>query len=239
MKRLAAALSTSMLLGLCVALPARHSSAQDTSVSPVQDSVRAQLEAQQNAAAQTAQTYREKDNAALLKLLSEQSVAKKEPFNSLAFRELKGRRDVDPAALASIVRQTDNGDALLPLLLLRRLNEADYRELPPELRAKVLTDALQAEVTFNAWGLPGFYQEDAAKALIDTGLSAVPALRRMLTDTRPALVFGSKEYMMFKRYQFRLCDYALYYLEKIQGNADFVMPVSVDERDALIRAMLK
>ena len=107
------------------------------------------------------------------------------------------------------------------------------------MRAKVLTDALQTAVKFNTWGVPGFYQEDASKALIDIGLSAVPALRRMLMNTRPAPVFGSQEYMVFKRYQFRLCDYALYALEKIQGNPDFVMPVSVDERDALIRQMLK
>ena len=117
MKKLVAALVTSMLLSLCVAVAPRHGWAEDTSVK----SVRAQLEAQQKAAAQTAQTYREKDNATLLKMLAEQSAAKKEPFNSLAFRELKGCRDVDPAALASIVRQTDNGNALLPLLLLRRL----------------------------------------------------------------------------------------------------------------------
>jgi hypothetical protein len=186
---------------------------------------------------QTAQAYRQMDNATLLNKLAEQSTAKREPFNSLAFRELKGRHDVDPAALVSLVRGIDNGNALLPLLLLRRLDERAYLALPPERRATVLTDALQTSVTFNTWGLPGIYLEDASKALIEAGRSAVPALTPMLADTRPAPVFGSKEAMLYRRYQFRLADYALFFVEEIRGNTNFVMPVSVAERDLLIREL--
>jgi hypothetical protein len=57
----------------------------------------------------------------------------------------------------------------------------------------------------------------------------------MLSDHRPAPVFGSQEAMMYERYNYRLCDYALVFLEQIEGNTKFRMPVSVADRDALIK----
>jgi hypothetical protein len=75
--------------------------------------------------------------------------------------------------------------------------------------------------------------------MIEAGKSAESALRRMLSDTRPAPVFGSKGYMEYRRYGYRVCDYALFFLEKIEGNADFRMPMSAAERDALIKGMSK
>jgi hypothetical protein len=238
-KRLNAALFVSLCWIGVVLSPCDNSRAQEATPSEAQQRVKALLEEQQKAAAQTAQTYREMDNAALLKKLAEQSTAKREPFNSLAFRELTRRRDVDAVSLVALVREMGNANALLPLLLLRRVDEKDYLALPAVLRATVLTDALQTSVRFNTWGLPGIYQEDASRAMLEAGAAAVPALRRMLSDARPAPVFGSQEYMLYKRYQFRVSDYALFFLEKIRGNPDFVMPVSVTQRDALVREMLK
>ena len=229
MKKLHACLLAAAVVG--IGLAEREGSAQDGApTASERDRALAQLTTQQQEAARTAQTYHAMDNATLLKRLVEQSTAKQEPFNSLAFRELKGRPDVDPAVLVSLVREMENGNALLPLLLLRR-NKETYLTLPAELRARVLTDALQTSVRFNTWGLPGFYLEDASKALIETGDAAVPVLRGMLSNTSPAPVFGSQEYMLFRRYQFRLCDYALFFLEKIRSNAGFVMPESVAERE--------
>jgi hypothetical protein len=212
--------------------------AQDAAPPRTPEAVRAQLAAHQNAAAQTAQAYRAMDNATLLTKLMAESMAKREAFNSPAYRELQGRRDVDAAALVSSVRQMDNGNALLPLLLLRKLDGPAYFALPAGERAAVLTDALRGAVMFNAWGLPGIYLEDASQALLEAGSSAVPALTRLLSDTRPAPVFGSQQYMVYKRYQFRLCDYALFFLERLRGQEDFIMPAAVDERDRLIREML-
>jgi hypothetical protein len=226
-----------MLLGLCLAGCSRADKDADKSQS--QESAKTQLESLQKIAAQTAQTYKAMDNDALLKKLVEQSTAKREPFNSLAYRELRGRKDVNADALVSLVREMNNGNALLPLLLIRRLNERTYLDMAPELRATVLTDALQTSRTFNTWGLPHAYLEDASKAMLESGESAYPALRRMLSDTRPAPVFGSKEFMEYQRYKYRLCDYALFFLEKMQGNAGFVMPMSVADRDALISGLLK
>lgn len=212
---------------------------QNTDASQAQEKAKAQLESQQRAAAQTTQTYKEMDNAALFEKLVQQSTAQKEPFNSPAYRELSGRKDVSTDSLVSLIRGTNNGNALLPLVLLRKLNNTAYVNLPAELRANVLTDALQKSKMFNTWGLPNFYLEDASKAMLETGSAAIPALKQMLSDTRPAPVFGGQEAMLYQQYQYRLCDYALFFLEKLQGNANFVMPVSVAERDALIRDLLK
>jgi hypothetical protein len=198
-----------------------------------------QLTSQQKIAAQTAQTYHAMDNGALLIKLVEQSKLKREAFNSLAYRELKGRTDVNTDSLVSLIRELKNGDALLPLLLLRKLNEKTYAEVPVELRADVLTDALEQSKTFNTWGLPHLYLEDASRAMLECGKSAEPALRRMLSETRPAPVFGSKESMEYLRYKYRLCDYALFFLKKMQGDTTFVMPLSAADRDSLIKEMLK
>jgi hypothetical protein len=190
-------------------------------------------------AAQTAQTYKNMDIPTLLGKLAEQSAAKKEPFNSLAYRELQGRSDVPADSLVALIHQTNNGNALLPLLLLRKLHEQQYLAIPAEERAAVLTDALQNSKMFNTWGLPHLYLEDASKAMLETGKSAYPALRRMLSDTRPAPVFGSKQFLEYKRYNYRVCDYALFFLEETQGKKEFRMPVSAADRDSLIKEMSK
>lgn len=227
------------LMPLCICLAGCGGGNNRAATSQAQETARAQWEAQQKIAAQTAQTYHAMDKAELLQKLVEQSTAQKQPFNSLAYRELVTRKDVSPDSLLSLVRQMNNGNALLPLLLLRKLNREAYSGLPAELRATVLTDALQNSKVFNTWGLPHAYLEDASKAMLECGPSAYPALKRMLSDTRSAPVFGGQEFMEYQRYKYRLCDYALFFLEKMRGNANFVMPVSAADRDALIKGMLK
>ena len=237
MKKLTTAVSGLMLL--CVCLAGCSDKEKSTALSPDQEKAKAKLESLRAIAAQTAQTYKAMDSATLLKKLVEQSTAKREPFNSLAYRELRGRKDVSADSLVSLVREMHNGNALLPLLLLRKLHEKEYLAIPAEERAIVLTDALKNSKTFNTWGLPHIYLEDASRAMLECGQAAIPALKQMLSDTRPAPVFGSQEYMEYLRYKYRLCDYALFFIEKLQGNAIFRMPVSVAERDSLIEGLLK
>ncbi len=213
-------------------------SRNENSSSPLtadQNVAKTRIEEQMKKATQTAQTYHAMDNPTLLNHLLEQSKALKEPFNSLAYRELKTRSDVDPKALTAMVNQNQNVAGLLPLLLLRKLDNKSYLALSAETRAKILTDALQASKTFNTWGLPGFYLEDASNAMIEAGRSTIPALRSMLRDTRPAPVFGSKEYMLAQRLKYRLCDYALFFLKRAEGDGQFTLPSSPEERDTLIK----
>ena len=204
-----------------------------------QRTAKTRLESQMQEAAKTAQTYHAMDNAALLNHLVEQSKALREPFNSLSFRELKTRTNVDPNALTALVQENQNAGGLLPLLLLREVDNKAYMEVSAEMRAKVLIDSLQASKTFNSWGLPGVYLEDASNAMIEAGQSAVPALKRMLGETRPAPLFGSKEYMLSQQYKYRLCDYALFFVKRIQGDAQFNLPRTSEERDALIKEIGK
>ncbi len=232
--------STATLL-MCMAL-AGCTASKDKNNAPLtadQTSAKTKLESQIQEAAQTTQTYHAMDSTTLLGKLLDQSKAQNEPFNSLAFRELKGRTDVDSKALTTLVTQNANADGLLPLLLLRRLDNKSYLAVPAETRAKILTGALSGSKYFNTWGLPNFYIEEASHAMIESGRAAVPALKRMLSDTRPAPTFGSQEYMIYKQYNYRLCDYALYFLEQINGNSGFRMPVSPADRDTLIKGMSK
>jgi len=198
-----------------------------------------QIAEQQRTAAQTAQTYKAMGNTELLKKLAEQSARKKEPFNSLAYRELKDRKDVSSDSILALIHELKGGDALLPLLLLRHLDAKSYSQLPVESRAEILTSALEQSATFNTWGLPHLYLEDASKALIESGPSAYPALKRMLSVTRAAPVYGSQEHMEYLRYKYRLCDYALFFLKTMQGDKNFAMPPAVADRDTMIQELTK
>jgi hypothetical protein len=232
--------STAALL-LCVALAGCTASKDKTNVPLTADqtSAKTKLESQMQDAAQTTQAYHAMDSTTLLGKLLDQSKAQNEPFNSLAFRELKGRTDVDSKALTTMVNQNANASGLLPLLLLRRLDNKSYLAVPAETRAKILTDALSSSKYYNTWGLPNFYLEEASHAMIESGKAAVPALKRMLSDTRPAPTFGSQEYMIYKQYNYRLCDYALFFLDQIDGKTGVKLPVSPAERDTLIKEMSK
>lgn len=229
-----------MVIGtlVCVAAVGCSRKQEDVVLNPAQGEVKARLESQVKAAATTRETYHAMDNAALLTKLMEQSKAKREPFNSPAYRELQTRTNVDSNALSKLIQENNDARALLPLLLLRKVDNKSYLQLPAELRAHVLTEALQGSTYFNVWGLPNFNLGDASHALIEVGRSAVPELKRMLSDTRAAPVFGSQEYMVYKKYQYRVCDYALLFLEMIKdSNANYRMAVTPSERDATIKSL--
>jgi hypothetical protein len=202
-------------------------------LSPEQQKAKTQLVSMMAQVAQTAQSYKTMDNATLLTKLAEQSAMRKESFNSPAYRELKHRTNVDPAALVALVKKSDNADGLLPLLLVREQNSNAYQGIPAQTRAAVLTDTLERSTWFNSWGVPGVYLEDASRALLETGNDAVPALKRLLKDTRLAPVFWSQ--MPAVQYNYRVCDYALFFLEQIQGNKALRMPVAAADRDTLIK----
>ncbi len=234
MKKLSA---VQVVMLLCVAIAGCSRQEKTVVLTDEQNGAKTRLESQIKQAAQTKETYHAMDNPALLAKLMEQSETQREPFNSPAFRELKGRTNVDSKSLVTLV--TDNNDArgLLPLLLLRKLDSKSYLQLPADRRAKILTDSLRSSKHFNVWGLPNFYLEDASHAMIEAGKNATPALKQMLSDVRPAPVFGSQEYMVYKQYNYRVCDYALFFLQEIGGEANYRMPVSVAERDSVIKQM--
>jgi hypothetical protein len=235
MKTLKIIIHAVLFAGFCLA--GCRQKVQEPSSPEVLQAEHLEIDSVQKIVAQTRQSYKLMNDDTLLKKLADQGKRKKEPFNSLAYRELARRKTVKPENLISLIHQMSNGDALLPLLLLRTLNDKAYTAVPIEIKVNILTDALQQSKTFNVWGLPGLYPEDASKALIACGTTAVPALTRMLSETRPAPLYGSKESMVYQRYKLRLCDYALYFIEEIKGNKNFVMPLTIPEREALIGKM--
>jgi hypothetical protein len=220
---------------LCVGTTACSNKQKPLPLTADQTAAKSRLEAQMDEAARTAQTYHAMDNPTLMNHLLEQSRASREPFNSMAYRELKTRTDVDSAALTALVKDNPNAGGLLPLLLLRKLDNKTYLGIPAETRVRVLIDALRSSTTFNKWGLPGVYLEDGANAMIEAGPGAVPALRQMFDETRPAPLFGSKEHLLAQQFKYRLCDYALFFLKRVQGDAQFTLPRTTEERDALLK----
>jgi hypothetical protein len=213
---------------------------QHQSVSDEQNIAKNRMDSLHNIAMQTAKTYHEMNESELERKLLEQSKQKKEPFNSLAYRELITRKEVDPNPMIIMVRDNANADGMLPLLLLRKINYSAYLKLPMSQRIAVLTNALETSKYFNSWGIPPFYLQDASSAMLECDSTAFPSLRKILGDTRPAPVFGSQEYMLYQRYQYRVCDYALFFLRAMQTsnvNRKIEMPVSAAGRDSLIRAI--
>ena len=93
---------------LCICLAGCADKDKNPPLTAEQNAAKTRLEEQMQEAARTAQTYHAMDNATLLNHLLEQSKAQREPFNSLAYRELKTRTDVDPNALTALVKENQN-----------------------------------------------------------------------------------------------------------------------------------
>lgn len=106
------------------------------------------------------------------------------------------------------------------LLTLRRTGPTAYAAIPPDVRARVLTDALRSASYLNDWGHlgpGGGYDGPAAQALLDVGNAAIGPLRELLEDDRPAPLMGSESATMSKLHGYRRSDFAYRYLRLIRG----------------------
>lgn len=155
-----------------------------------------------------------------------------EPFNSVAYREVVSRGPALAKDLAGSIKAQDK-TSFLSLLALREIDAETYATLDPQLKAAILTDALKSSPTFNAWGLPHLYWEDAANAVIETGEEAVPLLARLLEDQREAPLWGSEEAAESEKYKYRVKDYAWALIMQIRGQKTEI-PTSPVDRDQLI-----
>jgi hypothetical protein len=139
-----------------------------------------------------------------------------EPFNSLAFAEMISRGKDAAGALAPAITKPDRA-SLLGLLALRRIGPDNYRQLSPDLRVNILINALKSSEYFNTWGMPHLSWEEGAKAIIEEGRAADKPLQALLTDKRPAPVWGSEGYLEYQKYRYRVCDYAWALRNEING----------------------
>jgi hypothetical protein len=164
--------------------------------------------------------------------LAADSLAGREPFNSPAYREAVRRGGPDANALAGQLKAKDRS-SLLGLLALRKMDAARYKALDSSFRTQVLVDALRNSKSFNAWGIPHLFWEDAAKALIEEKAEGAKALAPLLKDRRPAPVWGSESAVEASKYHYRVCDYAWALINDAEGRR-VEIPVKPEERDALI-----
>lgn len=160
-----------------------------------------------------------------------------ESFNSLAFAEAVGRGSGAASALRATLTKSDRS-SLLGLLALRRSSASAYAMIPAPFRIAVLTDALKQSKYFNAWGSPTGRWEDASTAIIAEGRAALPALATLLSQTRPAPVWGSEGMIEYEKYHFRVCDYAWALINEIRERKVGI-PTDAGARDKLIESAVQ
>jgi len=179
-----------------------------------------------------AEQYKAMQIPELAKKLAEDSGKDLEPYNSLAYREASVRGAAAGRDLAPFVK-APNRSSFLTLMALRKASKDDYNKINPQIRIAILVDALGTSKFFNTWGLPHLYWEDAAKAIIESGSAAIPPLGRLLGNTRDAPVWGSEEVAEYKKYKYRVRDYAMALMWEIQKNKR-EFPLKPEDRDRLV-----
>ncbi|MCO5949093.1 hypothetical protein [Mucilaginibacter flavidus] len=199
------------------------------------DSVLLDADKKRNAWAQQLQAMTVKQ---LTDQLSKESVKGLEPFNSMAYKELISRKSVAIDTIQNAVIKNANRSSLLSLLAVRKLSQPVYQKLDAQVKASVYVDALRSAKTFNTFGLPHAKWEEAAQAIIEAGPVTTRGLEALLTDKRPAPMWGSEDYMEYKLYNYRVKDYA-YALIIASQKGKLQLPKDSDERDKMIDALSK
>lgn len=115
--------------------------------------------------------------------------------------------------------------------------QSDY---PPqeaiEQLVSVYADALSNADIANPWGLPGELGDQAGKHFVQLGELAVPALIAMLDNKRPVLYSGSKEATVGNSYNYRVKDFAAFYISQIR-HLPYVVHEQQQTRDAEIEKL--
>lgn len=141
------------------------------------------------------------------------------------------------AARAAIAERAD-GSRFLVLLALRRDRPENYSEVPEDVRASILADALRTRTYLNDFG--GLAGEGwfglAGEALLQLGRAAVSALAPLLDDAAEAPLYGSETAMVAADEGWRRADYAARYIElALDGHAVYDPDPAV--RDAQIHEL--
>lgn len=127
------------------------------------------------------------------------------------------------------------------LLLLRQQAPDLYASISPSTKAAVLCAGLEQNRFLNDWGNlkpAGSFDRSAATALVETGKTCMPYLRRLLDDKRAAPLFGSAEATTSHVYRYRRADFAYRYAMLIlKRDPDFDQ--DANERDRSIMGLKK
>lgn len=181
--------------------------------------------------------YKEMSVPELIRKMEFDSEKGREQFNSPAYREITGRKNIIAEELFKSISGNTN-KYLLSLLALRKINKELYLKLDPVIRAQILTDALAKSNYYNIWGLPHLYLEDASHAMIESDTSAVTYLKQILKDNSKAELWGSEEVMESKSYGYRKSDYAMFFIMRLKGDKS-EFPSKPQDRDIKIQELMK
>ncbi|CAL1517160.1 hypothetical protein [Chitinophaga sp. MM2321] len=174
--------------------------------------------------------------AQLITAMEAESEKGREPYNSLVFAEVTSRNKSMTESLKASLDKPGKA-ALLNLLALRKIDKASYDSVNAAIKSSILTISLKGSHYFNTWGLPHSYWEDGGKAIIEQGRLIRPALIPLLSDTSQAPMWGSEEYYEYNRYKYRVCDYAMAFINEIDQHK-VPVPMDVNARDSSIRTFL-
>ena len=157
------------------------------------------------------------------------------PFGA---ESIKIARQMGSAATNFLLEQIQaQGDtAFLALEALRVANPDAYAALPVRERASTYRSALQTNIFYNSWGLPGYQLTDTSQALISLGEEAIPVFQPLLSDQRLAPLEGSQDATTSTAYGNRICDYAWVFIQEIRGQP-YTYAENPSERDREIEKL--
>jgi hypothetical protein len=162
--------------------------------------------------------------------------AEKQPFGWSHANPLQAG-DV-PEALAYIKKHADYTSYCL-LLALRKFYPASYKGVRNEDKSAILCSALKNTRAPNDWGhfTPAMsFDDQSAKALLETGKVALKYLVPILDDDSLAQLYGSEESTISIAYGYRRKDYAYRYASLILGKSP-VFRADPKQRDKDIEAL--
>lgn len=157
------------------------------------------------------------------------------PFGAAS---IKIARQLGSVATSFLLEQI-GGRGATAFLALEALRESDpgaYDSIPASERADIYASALQSNIFYNAWGVPGHQLTSTAYALISLGEVAIEALKPFLVDQRRAPLSGSKDATVSSIYHNRVCDYAWVFICEIRHQPYMYVQNPV-ERDRSIEAL--
>lgn len=162
-----------------------------------------------------------------IQALVEQAKLKK-GYGLFRFLEKNTLPDHDlPKAIWFLNKNQDYTSYIL-LMVIRQHHPDSYKQIPGRVRAKILCSALSNLYNINEWGYIGpkgdDYDNELAKALLETGNAAIPFLIPILNDDSSAPAAGSKAATMSSVYSYRRNDFAYRYICLIRGEIPMFDP---------------
>jgi len=159
---------------------------------------------------------------------------------SRAFRRGAELTPEEIGAAERFVGRTPDYRSFHLLMTLRKQRPETYQRLSNGLKAEILCSWLREIPWMNDWGHlgPGQADFEAARALLETGRSALPHLRPILADRGAAPLWGVSDATRSRACKYRRCDFAYRYAKLILGEEP-TFSVEPKDRDAAIAELRK